>query len=168
MGESTCLKTTVKFTRAMVEVFGPEYLREPNVQGTKKLLAIGQARGFQECSDQLIACIGNGRTAPKVLTTTSMCFNDLRRSGGCNGESPPCNYTVNGRDYNMGYYLADGIYPQWAAFVKTISEPRGKKQSHFATMQEAARKDVERALGVLQARWEIMRSAAMMWESETL
>ena len=86
----------------------------------------------------------------------------------CNGESPPCNYTVNGRDYNMGYYLADGIYPQWAAFVKTISEPRGNKQIHFATMQEAARKDVERAFGVLQARWGIVRSAAMMWESETL
>jgi hypothetical protein len=86
----------------------------------------------------------------------------------CNGESPPCNYTVNGRDYNMGYYLADGIYPQWAAFVKTISEPCGNKQIHFATMQEAARKDVERAFGVLQARWGIVRSAAMMWESETL
>ena len=50
----------------------------------------------------------------------------------------------------MGYYLADSIYPQWAAFVKTISEPRGKKQSHFATMQEVARKGV--AFGVLQAR----------------
>ena len=35
-------------------------------------------------------------------------------------------------------------------------------------MQEAARKDVERAFGVLQARWGIVRSAAMMWESETL
>ena len=68
----------------------------------------------------------------------------------------------------MGYYLVDGIYPQWAAFVKTISEPRGNKQTHFATMQEAARKDVERAFGVLQARWGIVRSAAMMWESETL
>ena len=51
--------------------------------------------------------------------------------------------------------------------MKTISEPRGNKQSHFATMQEAARKDVERAFGVLQAHWGIMRSAAMMWESET-
>uniref|UniRef100_A0A453LXJ5 DDE Tnp4 domain-containing protein n=1 Tax=Aegilops tauschii subsp. strangulata TaxID=200361 RepID=A0A453LXJ5_AEGTS len=86
----------------------------------------------------------------------------------CNGESLPCNYTINGRDYNMGYYLANGIYPQWAAFVKTISEPHSNKQSLFATMQEAARKDVERAFGVLQARWGIVRSAATMWESETL
>ena len=65
----------------------------------------------------------------------------------------------------MGYYLADGIYPQWAAFVKTISEPHGNKQSHFATMREAARKDVERAFGVLQTHWGIVRSVAMMWES---
>nr|XP_020177431.1 uncharacterized protein LOC109762965 [Aegilops tauschii subsp. strangulata] len=86
----------------------------------------------------------------------------------CNGESPPCNYNVNVRDYNMGSYLAICIYPQWAAFVKIIFELRGNKQSHFATMQEAARKDVERAFGVLQAHWGIVRSAAMMWESETL
>jgi hypothetical protein len=46
MGESTCLKTTVKFARVVVEVFGPEYLREPNEQDTEKLLAIGEARGF--------------------------------------------------------------------------------------------------------------------------
>ena len=46
MGESTCLKTTAKFARPAVEVFGPEYLRESNVQDTEKLLAIGEARGF--------------------------------------------------------------------------------------------------------------------------
>uniref|UniRef100_A0A452Z6J0 Uncharacterized protein n=1 Tax=Aegilops tauschii subsp. strangulata TaxID=200361 RepID=A0A452Z6J0_AEGTS len=50
----------------------------------------------------------------------------------------------------MGYYLANGIYPRWATFVKTISEPRGNKQSHFLTMKEEARKDVERAFSVLQ------------------
>ena len=68
----------------------------------------------------------------------------------------------------MGYYLADSIYPQWAAFVKTISEPRGNKHSQFATMQEAVRKDVERAFGVLQTRWGIARGAGMMWDSKTL
>ncbi|XP_020151889.1 uncharacterized protein [Aegilops tauschii subsp. strangulata] len=46
MGDSTCLKTTVKFTCAVVEVFGPKYLREPNAQDMEKLLAIGEARGF--------------------------------------------------------------------------------------------------------------------------
>ena len=68
----------------------------------------------------------------------------------------------------MGYYLTNVIHHQWMAFVKTISEPRGNKQSHSAKMQEAARKDVERAFGVLQACWGIVRSAAMIWESETL
>ena len=61
----------------------------------------------------------------------------------CNGESPSCNFIVNDRDYNMVYYLSDDIYPQWAAFVKTISKPQGNKQSHFTIMQEAARKGVE-------------------------
>ena len=46
MGESTCLKTIVKFVRAIVEVFGPEYLKEPNMRDTEKLLATGEARGF--------------------------------------------------------------------------------------------------------------------------
>ena len=41
----------------------------------------------------------------------------------CNGESLSCNYIVNGRDYNMVYYLAGGIYSKWEAFVKTISDP---------------------------------------------
>ncbi|KAI4982380.1 hypothetical protein ZWY2020_022872 [Hordeum vulgare] len=48
IGGSTCLKTTVKFARVVVEVFGAEYLREPNAQDMEKLLAIGQARGLPE------------------------------------------------------------------------------------------------------------------------
>ena len=40
------LNTTVQFARTVVKVFEPEYLREPTVEGTKTLLAIGAARGF--------------------------------------------------------------------------------------------------------------------------
>lgn len=39
------------------------------------------------------------------------------------GIAPEAHFAVNGRQYNMGYYLADGIYPDWATLVKTISEP---------------------------------------------
>ena len=33
------------------------------------------------------------------------------------GRAPKCEYVVNGRKYNIGYYLSNGIYPRWATFV---------------------------------------------------
>ena len=42
------------------------------------------------------------------------------------------------------------------------------KKKHFAKAQESARKDVERAFGVLQARFAIVRGLASFWDEETL
>jgi len=84
------------------------------------------------------------------------------------GRAPDVNYTINGHDYTMGYYLADGIYPSWATLVKSISLPMGNKNKYFAKAQEAARKDVERAFGVLQSRFAIVRGPARLWDTETL
>ncbi|XP_065623247.1 uncharacterized protein LOC136064850 [Quercus suber] len=84
------------------------------------------------------------------------------------GRAPAVNYSINGHEYTMGYYLADGIYPKWSTFVKTIPSPRGHKNKLFAKAQEANRKDVERAFGVLQARFAIVRGPARFFYSETL
>ena len=84
------------------------------------------------------------------------------------GQAPEVHYTINGHDYTMGYYLADSIYPSWATFVKTILEPQGNKKKYFALAQEACRKDVERAFGVLQARFAIVRGPARFWDDDKL
>ncbi|XP_050253758.1 uncharacterized protein LOC126699825 [Quercus robur] len=84
------------------------------------------------------------------------------------GRAPAVNYSVNGHDYTMGYYHADGIYPQWSTFVKTIPRPLGAERKLFAKAQEAYRKAVERAFGVLQARFAIVRGFARFFYHETL
>jgi len=48
------------------------------------------------------------------------------------GQSPKREYVVNGRKYNIDYYLSDDIYPKWATFVKTIRLPQGPKSKLFA------------------------------------
>jgi hypothetical protein len=66
------------------------------------------------------------------------------------GEPPTCNYKVNDHDYTMGYYLADGSYPAWAVFVKNIGE---HIRSSFRQSSRSMPEDIERAFGVLQARF---------------
>ncbi|KAB1199633.1 hypothetical protein CJ030_MR0G018646 [Morella rubra] len=89
----------------------------------------------------------------------SFMFTELAQ--GC---APRVNYSINGHDYTMGYYLVDGIYPQWSTFVKTISAPIGAKKKHFAAAQAFTRKDVECAFRVLQARFAIVRQPARFFK----
>ncbi|XP_040997165.1 uncharacterized protein LOC121243165 [Juglans microcarpa x Juglans regia] len=93
----------------------------------------------------------------------SFIFSDLAQ-----GLTPTVNYTINGHNYAMEYYLADVIYPQWATFVKTISSPQENKKKYFVAAQESVRKDVKRAFGVLQARFAIIREPARFFHIKTL
>nr|XP_043635130.1 uncharacterized protein LOC122606231 [Erigeron canadensis] len=66
--------------------------------------------------------------------------------------APDTSFSVNGTEYKKAYYLADGIYPEWSMFVKSFSCPQDEKRKKFKKYQESARKDVERAFGVLRGR----------------
>ena len=68
----------------------------------------------------------------------------------------------------MAYYLTDGIYPNWSTFIQSIPLPQGPKAEKFAQKQESARKDVERAFGVLQSRFAIVKNPALQWDKEKI
>ncbi|XP_062208920.1 uncharacterized protein LOC133910594 [Phragmites australis] len=131
--ESTAVESLKRFVKAIVEIFGDEYLRSPNDNDTARLLTIGEQKGFP-----------------------------------AEGHAPEVNYTINDHNYTIGYYLADGIYPQWATFVKPIPSPQGNKRKYFTKVQAAVRKEVERAFGVLQSRFAIVRGPARFWDQDTL
>jgi hypothetical protein len=84
------------------------------------------------------------------------------------GRMPPVNYTINGHPYNFGYYLADGIYPNWPTFAKEIRHPYGEKKVYFTQIQESCRQDIERAFGVLQARWVVLHGPTYGWDRNRL
>jgi hypothetical protein len=63
----------------------------------------------------------------------------------------------------MGYYLADGIYLLWATLISVIPSSQNNKQILFTEKQQEYRKDVERAFGVLQAQYAIIKGPARLW-----
>jgi hypothetical protein len=107
-------------------------------------------------------CLPGSHNDINVLEHSSI-FTELAQ-----GRAPPVNYSINSHDYTMRYYLADGIYPQWSTFVKTILAPLEVKKKHFTRVQETYRKNVECTFGILQVRFSIVRGSARFWDEATL
>ncbi|XP_050260007.1 uncharacterized protein LOC126705100 [Quercus robur] len=157
IAETTAITSLKKFVVAVVAIFSEEYLRSPNNEDIARLLAHGQNRGFPGMLGSINCMHWKWKNCPTAW-----------KGMYCGHIREPINYSINGDDYTMGYYLADGIYPQWSTFVKTIPRPLLAKRKLFAKAQEAYRKDVERAFGVLQARFAIVRGPARFFYHETL
>nr|GEV72843.1 hypothetical protein [Tanacetum cinerariifolium] len=98
-----------------------------------------------------------------IVLDNSPLFDDL-----LDDLAPVVPYVVNGVEYRNGYYLADGIYPEWASFVKSFTVATDLKHTYFKQRQKSARKDVERAFGVLQGRWGLIQQPARAYEVNTL
>ncbi|GKC31601.1 ALP1-like protein [Tanacetum coccineum] len=81
-------------------------------------------------------------------------FNDLK-----SGRAPDVPFMANSVPYKRGYYLTNGIYPQWIVLIKSIKNPgmHDHKRILYKTKHEAARKDVERPFGVLKSKWKLIK-----------
>nr|GFA48083.1 hypothetical protein [Tanacetum cinerariifolium] len=57
-----------------------------------------------------------------------------------NDTAPVLPYVVNGVGYEKGYYLADGIYPQWANFVKSFTVTNDAKHAYLKSVKKVHEK----------------------------
>ncbi|GJW38908.1 ALP1-like protein [Tanacetum coccineum] len=97
----------------------------------------------RECLKALIVCIRNGNIVRvaganndiSVLDNSSL-FDDL-----LDDITRIAPFEVNGVGFENGYYLAEGIYPQWATFVKSFEVKNDEKHGYFKRQQESARKN---------------------------
>ncbi|XP_010696025.3 uncharacterized protein LOC104908599 [Beta vulgaris subsp. vulgaris] len=149
IGESTAIECVFRFCRAVIDAFGGLYLRRPTNADVQRLLQMHEE--YHGSNNDL-----------NVLSRSNLFQEKLQVN------APEVDFTVNGSQYTMGYYLTDGIYPEWAAFVKSFPHPQDPKRLCFKRKHESARKDVERAFGVLQARFAIVKGPVRCWHKSKI
>ncbi|XP_047961763.1 uncharacterized protein LOC125206561 [Salvia hispanica] len=139
VGETTGRSCLKNFCKGVVEAFGDTYLRRPTADDCQRLMRMHEmVHGFPG----MLGSIDWVAAWPRVHC-----------------QRPQISH---------GYYLADDIYPRWPVFVKTISCPIGDRRVLFAAKQEFGWKDVERAFGVLQSRWAIVKGPVCFWFKEVI
>ena len=69
-------------------------------------------------------------------------------------------FFIGAIEHTGAYFLADGIYPDYAYLMKTYSSPATPAERFFAKKQEGVRKDVERAFGRMMVKWGITALAS--------
>jgi Plant transposon protein len=83
---------------------------------------------------------------------------------GTHNEELDFEYKIGENVFNRLWYLVDGIYPNIARFVKTLSVPLGKVQQTFVKWQEGKQKSIERAFGVLQRKFQILTKPVLEFQ----
>nr|GEV63300.1 hypothetical protein [Tanacetum cinerariifolium] len=162
------------FNMCIIELYMPEYLRKPTSEDVVNIQQKhNNVHGFLEMLESIDCMHWEWKNYPvslqaganndiNILDNYSL-FDDL-----LDALAPVVPCVVNGVEYRNGYYLADGIYPEWACFIKSFTVATDPKHTYFKQRQKSARKDVERAFGVLQGRWRIIQQPAGAYEVNTL
>ncbi|GKC79820.1 ALP1-like protein, partial [Tanacetum coccineum] len=129
MGATTSRKCLQMFCKAIMELYGEEFLRKPTYTDMEKLYAYHEEKhgflgmlGSVDYPFILLEAIASndlwiwhalfgvsGMNHDVNVLRHSSLFNDLK-----SGRAPDVPFVANNVHYKRGYYLTDGIYPQWA------------------------------------------------------
>nr|GEZ65973.1 hypothetical protein [Tanacetum cinerariifolium] len=145
--ERTARDSLTNFNKCIISLYMAEYLRKPTLKDVEN----GQyGKGDKKYPTIMLEAVASqdlwiwhaffgvaGANNDINVLDNSPLFDDL-----LNDTAHVLLYVVNGVGYEKGYYLADGIYPQWPTFVKSFTVANDAKHAYFKKRQEGARKDV--------------------------
>ena len=65
-------------------------------------------------------------------------------------------YSIGTAEFDKLFILTDGAYPRLSRFAKPIKHPMSYDEKKYSAWQEACRKDIERAFGILQQKFQFV------------
>ncbi|XP_024012910.1 uncharacterized protein LOC112087132 [Eutrema salsugineum] len=175
IGATTARNCLENFVDAIINLFGDEYLRRPTPEDLQRLLDYGEYREFpgmvgsidcmhwewKNCPTAWKGQYSRGSDKPTIVLEAVASY-DLWIWHAFFG--PPC--TLNDINVFDRSPVFDDIIQGKAPQVKFSVNRREYDLANYLTneKQEAARKDVERAFGVLQSRFAIIKNPALFWD----
>lgn len=87
-----------------------------------------------------------------------------------NGNFPKVSYRIGEKEESQLYFTADNIYPRYPVFMQSYGSTTtcNPKESYFSKRIESVRKDIERAFGILQARFAVLTKPSLYWQLKDL
>ncbi|XP_056866850.1 uncharacterized protein LOC108858236 [Raphanus sativus] len=154
LGESTTLSCLSHFKSGVIQLFGDEYLRRPTPEDLQRLLDIGEIRGFpgmigsidcmhwewKNCPTTWKGLFTRGSGKPTIVLE-AVASQDLWICHAFFGSpAPTVQYEVNGHQYDLAYYLTDGIYPKWSTLSNLSHSLKVLKQSYLLKLKNQPEK----------------------------
>ncbi|XP_047972534.1 uncharacterized protein LOC125215218 [Salvia hispanica] len=160
-------KSLIKFVEGVISNFGDEYLQKPNEEELARLLHIGEQRGFPGMLGSIDCMHWEWKNCP-----TSWAGQYAGRSG-----SPTIILeAVASQDLWIWHAFIGtpgsrndiNVLDQSPVFDDILEGPQTMRHKLFARHQESARKDVERAFGVLQAHFAFIKCPCLIWDRDIM
>lgn len=76
-------------------------------------------------------------------------------------------FTVN-MEKEKPYFFAESSEPKSLLFVHSVAKPKNEQESFLVLLQKVGRNALERAYGVLQAKWHIVSLPSRSWRLERM
>ncbi|XP_021762525.1 putative nuclease HARBI1 [Chenopodium quinoa] len=175
IGQTTSRNALQHFCQGVISQFESEYLRKPTDEDLRRILHQNELRGFpgmigsidcmhwewKNCPTAWKAQYA-GRSKTATLILEAVADQDLWIWHAFFGMPGSCN------DLNVLYRSTVWDLPEMANFYTRYNTSSSSKDKLFADQQAVVRKDVERAFGVLLARFAILQQPALAYDEDIL